>query len=575
MTLLVDTIKSGPYTGNDSTTLFAYNFRILKSSDIKVKKITISTGAEVILTETTDYTVSGVGDESGGDVSYPVSGAPLTTDEQILIYSDTARTQTTDFKNQGAFYADIHEDAFDRAVRMIQEMQDLLGRQPALAIESAFSDLTMEDPVAGKLLGWNSGITGLVNFDSLAGSVLVSSFIEAALDETTLDAFLTELGVTTDLRAFIIAANNAAARTALGCASKNVPVADGNVAVLDGTTGELEDGGQTITQIQTADRARANHTGTQVMSTISDAGALAVLDTVDTAQIEANAITQTEIDTSAVGQAELKTTQESDSTTSTAGVVFLLTNPQFMFIPRFKSADAARDAGITTKVASPPLLTNDAIFWSLNSTALQTNYFLQAENGAFASTAQWEYVQASPPYDMGDGEIPLFVYAIIDNSTGLIESMKIAPDPIWVYNGETNARPDGYEADGTPYQERKPLQDDASFKATLTNPGTRMAALARLRSEEKERMPLTQAIKHADMNDIPHPFMGNDLTGKTVVMLDPVSSVIEDLFMLREVGEDINQLIHDKYINIGNDGIGRVTPAGIIVPAISWKNTSN
>lgn len=41
--------------------------------------------------------------------------------------------------------------------------------------------------------------------------------------------------------------------------------------------------------------ARANHTGTQLMSTISDAGNLATLDTVDTAQIDNNAITTVKI----------------------------------------------------------------------------------------------------------------------------------------------------------------------------------------------------------------------------------------------------------------------------------------
>ena len=47
--------------------------------------------------------------------------------------------------------------------------------------------------------------------------------------------------------------------------------------------------------------ARANHTGTQTMSTISDAGALATLDNVDSAQIISNAITSSKIASDAVG----------------------------------------------------------------------------------------------------------------------------------------------------------------------------------------------------------------------------------------------------------------------------------
>ncbi len=61
-----------------------------------------------------------------------------------------------------------------------------------------------------------------------------------------------------------------------------------NIATFDTTTGKLiQDWGSTIAQV----KDRANHTGTQTMSTISDAWALATLDTVDTAQIDNDAVT--------------------------------------------------------------------------------------------------------------------------------------------------------------------------------------------------------------------------------------------------------------------------------------------
>ena len=77
------------------------------------------------------------------------------------------------------------------------------------------------------------------------------------------------------------------------------------------------------------------------------------------------------------------------------------------------------------------------------------------------------------------------------------------------------------------------------------------------------------------MNDIPHPFQGNDLTGKTVVMLDPVSPLNHELNeMVKQSDEfNLNSLLHDGYLEIGNTDIGRVSPAGVLVPSFKWKNT--
>ncbi len=202
MTIATIIIKSGPYTGNDSTVVFAYDFRILAQTELIVTKTTISTGTVATLVLTTDYTVSGVGDAGGGDVT---TVATPTTDEKIFIYRSSPLVQATDFLNQGAFFPEIHEDQFDKIINIIQELNDQLGRQPALDIDSTFSDLTLSDPVASKLLGWNSGLTGLENFGSLDGSVVTSTFWEAVLDETTLAASLTQLGITdAQVQSFLI-----------------------------------------------------------------------------------------------------------------------------------------------------------------------------------------------------------------------------------------------------------------------------------------------------------------------------------------------------------------------------------
>jgi len=77
--------------------------------------------------------------------------------------------------------------------------------------------------------------------------------------------------------------------------SGNVISASGNFSTnwgsIGGTIGNQAD---LATELTNA-KARANHTGTQLLSTISNAGALAALNTVAAAQIDANAVTATKI----------------------------------------------------------------------------------------------------------------------------------------------------------------------------------------------------------------------------------------------------------------------------------------
>ena len=51
------------FSGNGSTTVFAYNFKILANSDLKVF-IRSATGTETLKTISTHYNVSGVGSAS-------------------------------------------------------------------------------------------------------------------------------------------------------------------------------------------------------------------------------------------------------------------------------------------------------------------------------------------------------------------------------------------------------------------------------------------------------------------------------------------------------------------------------
>lgn len=124
MTVASATAKSGPYNGNGSQTVFAYGFKVFANTELRVIR-TSAAGVETTLTLTTDYTVSGVGADAGGNVTTTVAPA---TGEKITILRNVPFTQTTDLRNQGGFFPEVHERVFDRLAMQIQQIKEVTDR---------------------------------------------------------------------------------------------------------------------------------------------------------------------------------------------------------------------------------------------------------------------------------------------------------------------------------------------------------------------------------------------------------------------------------------------------------------
>jgi hypothetical protein len=153
----------------------------------------------------------------------------------------------------------------------------------------------------------------------------------------------------------------------------------------------------------------------------------------------------------------------------------------------------------------------------------------------------------------------------------MIESAWSAPDPVWANNGPTDIRPDFTDRSGTQFQMVRDISP--ALKARLANRATRVTALIELSELPLVPREVTQAVKQADMPLIPHPFLGNKLTGKTIVLLDPVAVLMVKLRELHATGESINLLLHEDYLRIGNTPLVRAGPPGVIAVAASWKLT--
>ncbi len=130
MTVSSTTVKNS-YSGNSSTTVFAYSFKIFADSDLQVI-IRSSTGTETTKSLTTHYTVSGAGDASGGNVTFTSGNTPA-TGETVVIRRAVPQTQAIDYIANDPFPAESHEEGLDRATMTTQQVQEELNRSIKLS----------------------------------------------------------------------------------------------------------------------------------------------------------------------------------------------------------------------------------------------------------------------------------------------------------------------------------------------------------------------------------------------------------------------------------------------------------
>ncbi|CFQ88108.1 MULTISPECIES: glycosyl hydrolase family 28-related protein [Yersinia] len=116
-------ISQEVYVGNGVTSVFPYRFRILKASNMVVVTVDQSE-VEHILVLDTDFSVSGVGGYAGGNVTLP---NPLPEGWGLILTRELPAVQETDLRNQGTFFAETHEDAFDYLTMLIQQAVGWLG----------------------------------------------------------------------------------------------------------------------------------------------------------------------------------------------------------------------------------------------------------------------------------------------------------------------------------------------------------------------------------------------------------------------------------------------------------------
>ena len=112
-------VDHNEYTGNGVTTIYPYTFRIFQKSDLVVQVVDLNENITELILDT-DYIVTGAGGYNGGNI---ILSKALVSGYQISISRELPVTQETDLRNQGKFFAEVHEDAFDKLTMLIQQVR--------------------------------------------------------------------------------------------------------------------------------------------------------------------------------------------------------------------------------------------------------------------------------------------------------------------------------------------------------------------------------------------------------------------------------------------------------------------
>lgn len=195
--------------------------------------------------------------------------------------------------------------------------------------------------------------------------------------------------------------------------------------------------------------------------------------------------------------------------------------------------------------------------------------------GGMGYTFNANYINSSPPWDMGDGEIPLFVFAEVRPDSS-IARVDIADAPPWGYNGPTSVlaiREDSFT--GKKFRRVKQVTAEFGTLAAARASGlTQAQILNRLMTDATVEEEITQTIKNRDMNLIPHPFGMKQDPANTILLLDPVSPLVRRLTVLHNepaLDEKLSKLIMDGRFNISNTALARAAPPGVLVVSASLK----
>ena len=227
------------YTASAGQTAFVYDFIIFDESDIIVNK------NGTVLTLTTDYTVSGVENASGGTVTL-TTGATL--NDVITLSRDSTISRTSQYQVDGRLDAGPLERDLDRVFTILQEQERDIDRAVTVSFEDSGSAPSISGSlVADKFLKLDAGGTEIVSSDVDAADA--SALVGISADITTV------AGIDSDVTA--VATDITNVNTVAGDIA-NVNTVAGSIANVNAVAADATDIGTVATDITNVNTVAAS-----------------------------------------------------------------------------------------------------------------------------------------------------------------------------------------------------------------------------------------------------------------------------------------------------------------------------
>ena len=138
------------YDGLLGQSTFAYNFRVDEKDDMEVY-------IDAVLIPDGDWTITGLGEQTGGDV---ILNDPLAQDDSVTLLREVDLTQQVDYQPFDAFPAETHEGALDKLTFLTQQLQEQLNRTVVLPVDDDTGEpFGLGTPVSNEVVKYNAAET--------------------------------------------------------------------------------------------------------------------------------------------------------------------------------------------------------------------------------------------------------------------------------------------------------------------------------------------------------------------------------------------------------------------------------
>lgn len=177
------------------------------------------------------------------------------------------------------------------------------------------------------------------------------------------------------------------------------------------------------------------------------------------------------------------------------------------------------------------------------------------------------YFNASPPYDIGHGQVAGFIYAKV-KPNGEIAGVSISGDPPWYCSPRASQV---VMKGGVNFCRRRRGVGITPAQAKQT-PGGWAAYLDAIRNPVYDEIPMDNTFKNENMDRFPHPGIGSMDPGDTMVLIEPSGDLAADIMSLYNAGDDPSGMIQRGDIKIKPGAIaGHKAPRGVIPVRAEWR----